>query len=234
MKKSHILYFQNHKIFIQLPRHYSKDNSRFYQTIIAQDGNHLFKSIKRHNIIFIGIEPYHRAHEYTPWSSAQNPEGGGAATYLKWLSTELLPFLRAQYRISPDNRDLAIAGASYGGLLSLYALLTTPHQFGNYIILSPSMWYPDILDFLGKCDPIHEAKHIYWYVGGREGIKHTKIIKPMVRNNQLAVQIVESLLLSSNSKLKFDINNQGIHRQRFFKKHFKQGLRYLKFNKKGS
>lgn len=233
MGKTNIIYFQNYKIIIQLPNNYEKNKHHYYQTVITQDGNDLFKSIRRHNIIFVGIQPNQRAHDYTPWHTTQNPDGGGANTYLKWLSAELIPYLRAHYRISLNNNDLAIAGASYGGLLSLYALITMPNQFGHYIVLSPSMWYPDFLEFLKKVDSIYEAKNIYWYVGASEGIKNTKVIKPMVRNNKLAVESVKSLLVSSNTKIKFEIDPQGIHRQTYFNKYFKKGLRYLKLNKKG-
>lgn len=83
-----------------------------------------------------------------------------------------------------------------------------------------------------KADSIYEAKNIYWYVGGSEGIKNTKVIKPMVRKNKLAVESVKSLLVSSNTKFKFEIDPQGIHRQTYFNKYFKKGLRYLKLNKK--
>ncbi|MCI2947101.1 alpha/beta hydrolase-fold protein [Staphylococcus caledonicus] len=234
MKNTYTFTFQDHTIIIQLPRFYSKKPTRHYPAVLTQDGDSLFKSIQRHDVIFIGIEPIDRAHDYTPWMTEHNLNGGGADNYLTWLTTELIPHLRHHYRISPNNDDLTIAGASYGGLLTLYALLTMPDQFGNYIILSPSMWYPDIFSLFGKGSPALSNKKIYWYVGGHEGMKHTKVIKPMVRNNKLAVQKIQPLLTKSHTTFIFETNKHGIHRQSFFTYYFKRGLRKLKINKKGS
>ncbi|MFN2104204.1 MAG: alpha/beta hydrolase [Candidatus Promineifilaceae bacterium] len=66
---------------------------------------------------------------------------GGAAQFLRFITQELIPFLDGRLRI--DLKDLAIAGWSYGGLFSLYALFQADSPFKRYMILSPSIAWDD-------------------------------------------------------------------------------------------
>lgn len=64
---------------------------------------------------------------------------GGAHNFLRFIQEELLPFVHANYRVEPN--DSVIAGYSFGGLFSLYALLHAPGTFRRYLIGSPSIWW---------------------------------------------------------------------------------------------
>lgn len=64
---------------------------------------------------------------------------GGAHNFLRFIQEELIPFVQANYRADPD--DAAIAGYSFGGLFSLYALFHAPGTFHRYLIGSPSIWW---------------------------------------------------------------------------------------------
>jgi predicted alpha/beta superfamily hydrolase len=63
---------------------------------------------------------------------------GGAAAFLDALCTEIIPFVEANYRVSPNGRGLA--GYSYGGLFALFALFHAPETFQRFFAGSPSMW----------------------------------------------------------------------------------------------
>jgi predicted alpha/beta superfamily hydrolase len=63
---------------------------------------------------------------------------GGAATFLKSLRGEIVPFVEAHYRVSSADRGLA--GYSYGGLFTLYTLFHAPEMFTRYFAGSPSLW----------------------------------------------------------------------------------------------
>jgi predicted alpha/beta superfamily hydrolase len=63
---------------------------------------------------------------------------GGAGRFLAALCKEVIPFVEARYRVSSAQRGLA--GYSYGGLFTLYALFHAPEAFGRVFAGSPTMW----------------------------------------------------------------------------------------------
>jgi enterochelin esterase-like enzyme len=87
-----------------------------------------------------------RAREYGPQAPIESlppdlrrivlPEGGegtGAPlsdAYVRFLATELKPFIDAHYRTRPDRANTVVMGSSMGGLISLYALSSWPEVFG--------------------------------------------------------------------------------------------------------
>ncbi|MBF7019958.1 alpha/beta hydrolase [Staphylococcus sp. 18_1_E_LY] len=215
-------------ITVQLPKSYFKCNNRYYPLLCVQDGDYLFKGRKK-EVIFVGIESKDRANDFTPWQASIGSElnGGQADKYLTWLTEKLIPLLRDKYRVSNDNNDIGIAGASFGALVSLYALYTMPQKFGSYILISPSLWYPQFVEFMQNHNAINKEVSVYWYVGLKEGIKHTLRIKKMVPHSLEGVKILEQSLKNNNSRFKFQTSKRGIHRHRFFKKYFNKALKYI-------
>lgn len=215
-------------ITVQLPKSYFKCNNRYYPLLCVQDGDYLFKGRKK-EVIFVGIESKDRANDFTPWQASIGSElnGGQADKYLTWLTEKLIPLLRDKYRVSNDNDDIGIAGASFGALVSLYALYTMPQKFGSYILISPSLWYPQFVEFMQNHNAINKEVSVYWYVGLKEGIKHTLRIKKMVPHSLEGVKILEHSLKNNNSRFKFQTSKRGIHRHRFFKKYFNKALKYI-------
>jgi hypothetical protein len=65
-------------------------------------------------------------------------QSGGASLFLNSLREELIPFIEANYRASSTERGLA--GYSYGGLFTLYALFHMPELFTRYFAGSPTMF----------------------------------------------------------------------------------------------
>jgi predicted alpha/beta superfamily hydrolase len=64
-------------------------------------------------------------------------QSGGAPLFLNSLREEIIPFIEANYRVSPLDRGLA--GYSYGGLFTLYALFHASESFTRYFAGSPTM-----------------------------------------------------------------------------------------------
>ncbi len=56
--------------------------------------------------------------------------------YLKFLVTELKPFIDKQYATKKDRQNTFIAGSSMGGLISMYAICEYPQVFGGAACLS--------------------------------------------------------------------------------------------------
>ena len=63
--------------------------------------------------------------------------------YLKFLVTELKPFIDSTYATSPKKENTFIMGSSMGGLISLYAICEYPDVFAGAACLSthwPGIW----------------------------------------------------------------------------------------------
>lgn len=212
-------------ITVKLPRSYYQACDSRYPALIVHDGDNLFKKLKS-EIIFIGIESPERAHDFTPWAAQVNDQEtkGQADQYLGWLVETLIPDLRAQFRICDKREKLGISGASYGALVALYALYRYPETFGKFLLISPSLWYPNFIEFMKREAPISTAVDVYWYVGLKEGIRHTQRLKEMVPNSLEGQRLLKASLQHHDSSLYFETSRRGIHRQRYFKKYFKRGV----------
>lgn len=65
-----------------------------------------------------------------------NSEYLQADNYLKFLVTELKPFIDKQYATRKDRKNTFIAGSSMGGLISMYAICEYPKIFGGAACIS--------------------------------------------------------------------------------------------------
>jgi predicted alpha/beta superfamily hydrolase len=63
---------------------------------------------------------------------------GGSHDFLICIREEIIPYIEANYRGSSTDRGLA--GYSYGGLFTLYALFHAPELFQRWFAGSPTMW----------------------------------------------------------------------------------------------
>lgn len=97
-----------------------------------------------------------RTHDLTPvnrpeidqwWADRLSPllageavevHSGGSDDFLASIRKEIIPFIESNYRASSTDRGLA--GYSYGGLFTLYALFHAPELFKRYFAGSPTMW----------------------------------------------------------------------------------------------
>lgn len=59
-----------------------------------------------------------------------------ADEYLRFLTSELKPFIDSRYSTLPDREHTFIAGSSMGGLISMYALCEYPDVFGGAACMS--------------------------------------------------------------------------------------------------
>jgi predicted alpha/beta superfamily hydrolase len=73
--------------------------------------------------------------------------------YLKFLVTELKPFMDKTYSTFPDANNTFVAGSSMGGLISMYAICEYPNIFGGAACLSTH--WPGI--FSVESNPIPDA-----------------------------------------------------------------------------
>jgi predicted alpha/beta superfamily hydrolase len=67
------------------------------------------------------------------------PDTGHAAEFLDVIEQKIIPLVERDYRTDPSYRVLA--GSSFGGLFTLYALFAKPGLFQAYVAPSPSVGF---------------------------------------------------------------------------------------------
>jgi predicted alpha/beta superfamily hydrolase len=140
----------SYEIKVALPVNYDKQNKK-YSTIYVLDGEDNFNFVAHHSkelsnkyskenalIVSIGYGN-DRSFDYTPTKSNHN--GGGAEQFFKFIEKELIPKMETDFSADTNRTGRAILGHSFGGLFCVYAFAKHNEVFGNYIILSPSIWY---------------------------------------------------------------------------------------------
>jgi len=91
--------------------------------------------------------------------SLQSPGGGSEVfkpvsdNYLKFIVSELKPFIDKKYPVYKDRKHTFIAGSSMGGLISMYAICEYPAVFGGAACLSTH--WPGIFSMEGN--PVPDA-----------------------------------------------------------------------------
>lgn len=66
--------------------------------------------------------------------------------FVRFLTDELIPWVRARYRITDDPRLTIVGGSSYGGLAAAHAALMRPDVFGAVLSQSGSYWWKPEMD----------------------------------------------------------------------------------------
>ncbi|UBV42113.1 alpha/beta hydrolase [Deinococcus taeanensis] len=111
---------------------------------------------------------HERSRRYVPFPFEMNAFSSGADEYADWLRQTLLPHLHASYGHVPAART-ALAGSSFGGLITAYAGLRDPGTYGTLGVFSPAVW-PAGHQFLrwldGRADP---GARVWIDMGDHEG-----------------------------------------------------------------
>lgn len=191
----------------------------------------LFAQGKIPELILVGVEPIERRHEYTPWPmKALEPEypdfGGQGMEYLRFLVEELKPTIDASYLTQAESQYTGIIGASLGGLISLVASYEYGHIFGRIGMLSASLWYEGILEYMQRCKLTARDCRMYMYVGELEGAGKQTVQKYMVSNNQQAFKHLVTEGLAAD-RLKFVVGEGGRHELSAFETHFPLAMEWL-------
>jgi uncharacterized protein len=140
----------NYPIKVALPEDYSPQTQK-YATIYVLDGedNYSFvaekcagisNDLSTSNVLVVSIGYGNdRAYDYTPTKTDEGD--GGAEEFMLFIKNELIPKMESDYAADPSRNSRTILGHSYGGLCAAYAFTNHNDVFGNYIMLSPSIWY---------------------------------------------------------------------------------------------
>ncbi len=133
---------------VYLPPGYKRGGSD-YGLLLAYDGNQYTLAVPTPMILdnmiaAKAIPPVVAVFLESPDRDVEFPPNDD---FQKFVGAELIPQLRARYRISRDPSRSAVLGSSYGGLAALYTGFVHPELFGNVISQSGSFgWSPPSQD----------------------------------------------------------------------------------------
>ncbi|WP_135229105.1 alpha/beta hydrolase [Deinococcus fonticola] len=127
-----------------------------------------------------------RSRRYVPFPFEMNAFNPGADEYLDWLRDGLKPEL--ERRFGPPTHT-ALAGSSFGGLITLYAGLRDPGEYGTWGVFSPAIWPADfeLLRWMARrTDP---KARVWVDMGDHEG----RTAQEAAETVQLTYELAETL-----------------------------------------
>ena len=146
---------RQYQLHIGLPASYRTDSSRHYPVVFVTDAYWDFQKITAiagslvydkvvPEFITVGLGYAGENLNYGDlrrWELSPVEFGGAgsgrAADFLRTIEEDIIPFVEREYRIDPTHRVLA--GASLGGLFTLYSMYTKPELFQAYIAATPAI-----------------------------------------------------------------------------------------------
>ena len=151
------------KAYIWIPEDYEDHPEKRYGVLYMFDGHNIFRDEDAtfgkswgmehylqetgKDLIIVAVECNHegnnRLMEYSPVTYRNKKHGfipGKAPVYMKWLVTQLKPYVDQTLRTYPNREHTSLAGSSMGGLIALYGVSAYNHIFRQAACLSPSLW----------------------------------------------------------------------------------------------
>jgi uncharacterized protein len=225
---------RNYDLYIKVPGDYGSRKDAKYPVIYVLDGHWDFKLIDSvygglfydkfvPAMIIVAVTysgqnaDYNslRAMDYTPTSVGQVNGSGGAAKFLAFLKSELVPFIEANYRADSSNRVLL--GSSYGGLFTLYAMFTEPGVFSSFISASPAVPYDGGFSFKQEAEYFAKRKDLpvklYLAVGAEEPLAQPvkQFMQILARRNYKGLKMQTSVIEGErHASNKPELYNRGL------------------------
>jgi uncharacterized protein len=158
----------SYDIKVGLPDNYNPSVEK-YATIYVLDGKEIFgfvankcKEISDNyaakNVLVVSIGyGKDRSIDYTPTKISDVT--GGAPQFLDFIETQLIPKMEHDFNVDTTRTSRVILGHSYGGLFGGYAYSVNNKVFGNYLLLSPSFWFDNLVALQMEKDNQADSKN---------------------------------------------------------------------------
>lgn len=147
---------RHYQLSVGLPASYAQNPDRRYPVVYVTDGYWDFQKLDaiRGSLTFDKVAPEFiivglgyagenlnhgqlRSWELSPVPFNGDPNTGHAAEFLETIEKTIIPFIEREYRADPSHRVLA--GASLGGLFTLYSMYSKPELFHGWIAVTPAV-----------------------------------------------------------------------------------------------
>lgn len=144
-----------------------------YVNLCYGEGRKLYQEILKRShpdLNLVGVSGLDWARDMAPWeypalTDSTSPCLGGAESYLKTLTQEIVPSVESQMGFTPVKR--IICGYSLGGMFALWTLYRTP-LFDMAGSFSGSLWLPPFADFIASHELLKVPERVYLSLGDRE------------------------------------------------------------------
>lgn len=229
------------ELTLYLPPSYHQSD-RCYPVAYVQDGGdsfmdclnyleHLFKNGRIGELILVGIATENRNDEYTPWPAkslleGRPPFGGRGREYVDEVADRIKPYIDERYRTLPEAEHTGIIGASFGGLISMFAGYWRPDTFGRIGMLSASLWYEGVMEFIRGHEKLPPGLRVYMSVGQYEGAYKQGIQQFMTPSNLEAYRIWTGKE-GADSRVKLHVDPDGTHDPIFMSRRFPDAVSWL-------
>ena len=147
---------RHYQLHVGLPASYAKETTPRYPVVYVTDGYWDFQKMTaiEGSLVYDKVVPefitvgigyagenpdYNnlRRWELSPVPSDNPAAAGHAADFLRTIESEIIPLIEKDYRVDSSHRVLA--GASLGGLFTLYSMYTKPDLFWAYVAATPAV-----------------------------------------------------------------------------------------------
>jgi len=164
---------EQRRVIVWTPAHYA-EGTQAYPVLYVTDADRQFghtvttvEFLSRNGrmppMIVVGIFNTDRTRDLTPYKDTdddtQLPTAGGGDRFLRFMETELVPWVERQYRTQAFR---AFAGHSFGGLFAMHALATRPNLFNAVVAVSPTLALKVGLDRLRTVLEQKAGKGLRW------------------------------------------------------------------------
>ncbi|WP_315651440.1 alpha/beta hydrolase [Roseateles aquae] len=206
---------EKRELNIMLPEGYAEQPDQRYPVVYLLDGGqqedftHMAGAVQYASfswvqrlppVILVGISNTDRKRDMTFKASPQfvwpkwlhgyteaYKHAGGSANFIRYIETEVQPFVERHFRTSGDR---LLVGQSLAALLATEILLKKPALFNHYVIMSPSLWWDN--GSLLKQAPQHlrllpaSPLKVYLAVGkeGPEMVKDARALAAQLRQHK--------------------------------------------------
>lgn len=196
-------------IKVGLPDNYNTAGEK-YATIYVLDGKDIFgfvanqckqisESYAAKNVIVVSIGyGRNRSIDYTP--TKVSSVTGGAPEFLNFIETQLIPAIQQQFHADTSRSSRVILGHSYGGLFGAYAFAVHNKVFGNYILLSPSLWFDNMVSFQFEKDnrAVNKESKQLVFMGIDESEEKDRMLEPFASFTQILHDNYPAMKLTYN------------------------------------
>jgi len=146
---------EERKIIVHLPPGYDKTNlvypvlylldadweSFYVSTVATSEYLNGFGLVPK--MILVGICNTVRNRDMLPVKKEDSPDSGGAKNFLRFITEELMPYVKEHYRTVPYN---LLFGGSNAGLFTVFAFFESPEMINAGIAASPMIGHcPDFM-----------------------------------------------------------------------------------------
>ncbi len=232
---------------VWLPPGY-EDSGRDYPVLYLMDGQNVFmqqpgtpgewhadeaateliESGEIEPLIIVGIphSGFSRADEYLPAELIEGVQPS-ADEFIGWIERDVMTRVERAFRVKTGPDNTAIGGASFGGIISLYAASQRPDLFGAAIVESPSVLSRNgymMSHFAGGS--FNWPKVVYLGVGSQEA----GTADDAQQLNERYVKAIESLAekaSAAGSRVAVFIGEGHVHNEPAWAERFPEALKHV-------